>query len=231
MEFGGLAGASRYMGDVNPETPLAFKDCSAGAFAKYNFDNTWGVRGNVQYLNIWKRDIDSGNPWFQQRQLMFFSELVEVSAIGEFNFFDIYQCSRGRKFWQPHVFAGLAYTYYEPKVRDVNLNKVYLRYNYTEGQSPGNPYDEFTFAVPFGFGLKYKPKGSWAYGVEAGYRIALTDFLDDVSGLYPDPRPYSDPSGVQSPGSMRGDGHPRDSYMFVGIRVSYILFNQGCPTW
>ena len=230
-EFGGLAGASGYMGDLNPENPFAFNDWSVGAFAKYNFNNTWGVRGNVQYLNIWKRDMDSSNPWFQQRQLMFFSELLEFSAVGEFNFFNIYECTRGKKFWQPYVFGGLAYTYYEPKVRDPDLNKVYLRQKKTERPLDKDPYNDFTFAIPFGLGLKYKPRGAWVYGLEAGYRIAFTDYLDDVSGLYPDTRPYSDPSGVQIPGTMRGDGHRRDAYMFVGVRVSYILFNQGCPTW
>ena len=234
-EFGGLAGASGYMGDLNPENPFKFNDWSAGAFAKYNFNNTWGVRGNIQYLNIWKRDIDSNNPWFQQqRQLMFFSELLEFSAVGEFNFFNIYQCTRGKKFWQPYVIAGLAYTYYEPKVRDSDLNKVYLRHKKTERPLEREAYyNDFTFAIPFGLGLKYKPSGPWVYGVELGYRTALTDYLDDVSGMYPAATTtiYSDPSGMQPSGTMRGDGYPRDGYMFVGVRVSYILFNQGCPSW
>ncbi len=234
-ELGGLAGASGYMGDLNPENPFAFNDWSAGAFAKYNFNNTWGVRANMQYLNIWAADTLSNNGWFKERDLGFYSALWEASVIAEFNFFNIYQCTRGKKFWQPYVFAGLGYTYYDPKII-VADKPLSLRGQTTEGQKDkdGNPkpYDEFTFAVPFGLGLKYKPKGSWVYGVEVGYRMAFTDYLDDVSGLYPNPkRPYSDPSGVQVPGTMRGDGHPRDSYMFFGIRVSYILFNEGCPSW
>lgn len=251
-EFGGLAGASGYMGDLNPENPFAFNDWSAGAFAKYNFSNTWGVRANVQYLNIWEADVDSKNDWFrEQRQLAFYSPLWEFSAIGEFNFFNIYQCTRGKKFWQPYVFAGLGYTYYNPKM-NYNGEPVSLRDVRTEGQGYTNlvtgeinpaPYDKFTFAVPFGLGLKYKPRGSWVYGVELGYRATFTDYLDDVSGVYPDIARMNVPAGDifrmftlsnpsrQPAGTMRGDGNPRDSYMFVGVRVSYILFNQGCPTW
>ncbi|SEM51712.1 Outer membrane protein beta-barrel domain-containing protein [bacterium A37T11] len=239
-EFGGQAGTSGYMGDLNPSNPVNFNDWMVGAFAKYNFNTTWGVRANIQRLNIYGDDKSSGNAWFRSRGLQFYSSLWELSAVAEFDFFKIIDCNRGKRYWQPYVFAGIGTTVYDPKVR--SGNEVYHLRNYATEQDKPH-YGNLSMVLPFGVGIKYKPKGSWVYGLEVGYRITNTDYLDDVSGYYPDIAPQDDvitaqlanPGDVATwldrAGTRRGDGHPRDTYMQFNVRISYILFSGGCPIW
>ena len=96
-------------------------------------------------------------------------------------------------------------------------------------------------SIPYGAGVKYNITGNWNVIGEVGYRTAFTDYLDDVSGNYPaDLRSItsnptrdnlSDPSPtkVGSPGTQRGDFRKRDTYMFMGISLTYTFVSLKCP--
>jgi len=115
-----------------------------------------------------------------------------------------------------------------------------LRPLMTEGQS--KPYPNVALTIPYGVGFKYNFSGKWNLGASIGYRNPRTDYLDDVSGVYPDKsklpndisRALSDRSGestgtyIGSPGSQRGDLKPRDTYMFVGFTVSFTFVSSKC---
>ena len=76
-------------------------------------------------------------------------------------------------------------------------------------------------------------------GIEATSRISFTDYLDDVSGNYPDfqllqsergeiARLLSDRSGeinageyIKIPGDSRGDPDNNDFYIYTGVFVTY----------
>ena len=69
------------------------------------------------------------------------------------------------------------------------------------------------------------------------YTVALTQYLDDVSGNYRDPSSFADPIASQlsdrrvelgldpaAAGDPRGDG-TNDAYMRVGFRLGFYLPN------
>ena len=256
-ELGLQGGASGYMGDLNPENPLAFNDWSAGLFVKYNLDHTWGIRGNFAYANTAAYDFRSSVPQRKNRQLGFYGPVMEASLLVDFNFFK-WLPQRGRVVYTPYIFAGIGGISFNPtrNFRDGlgDIHKVALRDLQTEYDSVENvnPYGKYAISIPFGVGFKYNLRGPWSVGVELGYRLALTDYLDDVSGNYPmrmkkngmftdrsgsditqqvwELFTYGDPANAR-PGTQRGDGRPYDSFMTVGITVSYTIFKGGCPEW
>lgn len=243
-EFGLQGGASGYMGDINPENPLAFNDWAAGAFVKYNFDHTWGIRGNFAYANTYAYDAHSRVQQRRERNLGFFGPIMEAALLVDFNFFK-WLPQRGRVVYTPYIFAGVGGIQFEPKwynVLDPSVPTINLR-NYT---TENINYKNRAITIPFGAGFKYNLRGPWSVGIELGYRLAFTDYLDDVSGTYPnlsyanrgnDLATYlADPSTAvpympPSPGTQRGDGRPYDSFMTVGITLSYTIFKGGCPEW
>lgn len=248
-EVGIQGGASGYMGDLNPENPLAYNDWTAGGFVKYNLNHTWGVRANFVYANIWADDNKSSIDQRRTRGLSFFGNVKEVSLITDFNFFR-WLPQRGRVVYTPYIFAGLSGIQFEPKNylpssgKKVKLREMQTEYDtlYNQGK-----YGKHALAIPFGVGFKYNLRGPWSIGAEIGYRLALTDYLDDVSGVYPRQIPPSDlPENATAadwyyltyrnapsaqPGSQRGDGRPYDSYMTASITLSFTIFKGGCPEW
>lgn len=242
-ELGLQGGASGYMGDLNPENPLAFNDWSAGLFVKYNLDDTWGIRGNFAYANTQAQDSWATDLQRKSRGLGFFGPVMEASLLVDFNFFK-WLPQRGRVIYTPYIFAGIGGILFEPKWYDrtaAGVPEINLRDYMTEGVA----YNNRAISIPFGAGFKYNLRGPFSVGVELGYRLALTDYLDDVSGDYiatPNNLPanisvaqwqtvaYGNVTGINS-GTQRGDGRPFDSFMTVGITLSYTIFKGGCPEW
>ena len=242
------------MGDLNPENPFAFNDWAAGAFVKYNFNHTLGLRGNFAYANIYAYDGESKVQQRRERNLGFFGDVKEVSLLVDFNFFK-WLPQRGRIVYTPYIFAGVGGISFNPRwyvpyapgetPRAVNLRDAQTEYHPDDNSAP---YSKYAFSIPFGAGFKYNLRGPWSLGIEVGYRLALTDHLDDVSGNYPDPAfpPPSLPSTISVSnwqylayrGSLaavsnaqRGDGRPYDSFMTIGLTLSYTIFKGGCPEW
>lgn len=253
-EFGLQGGSSGYMGDLNPENPLAFNDWAAGASVKYNLNHTWGIRGNFAYANLFAYDGYSRFEQRQERNLGFLGAVKEAALLVDFNFFK-WLPQRGRIVYTPYIFGGIGGISFLPKwylpyttgqtPRKVSLREMQTEYN--ANQENTAPYGNYAFSIPFGAGFKYNLRGAWSIGVELAYRLTLTDYLDDVSGNYPDPtQPPPLPNDMTVgdwqylayrnaptalPGSQRGDGRPYDSYMTVGITLSYTIFKGGCPEW
>jgi len=246
-EFGLQGGSSGYMGDLNPENPLAFNDWTAAASVKYNFDHTWGLRGNFAYANVFAYDGYSRFEQRRNRNLGFFGAVKEAALLVDFNFFK-WLPQRGRIVYTPYIFAGIGGVRFNPKryVSDQSgaIHTAILRDWQTEYDRLYNstPYGRYAVSIPFGAGFKYNLRGSWSVGIELGYRLTLTDYLDDVSGNYGTFPPKKIDPGIwralaygnspnAQPGSQRGDGRPYDSFMTIGITLSYTIFKGGCPEW
>ena len=245
-EVGINAGGAGYMGDLNQFNPLKISGLNAGIFAKINFDPRWGLGLHYNYGVIKADDALSKNADFRQRNLNFTTSLSEIAFIGSFNFFDMYSPG-SRKRVTPYVFAGAGGVIFNPKgiyldpttgaettfpLRDLNTEDLSTRYR------------NYAVIIPYGVGVKYKKSENWTLFGQIGYRTTFTDYLDDVSGVYPLVNKrwgglnVSDRSGevnggtnLYRPFDQRGDFRKRDTYLFVNIGISYTFVSQKCFTF
>ncbi|MEJ6979183.1 DUF6089 family protein [Pedobacter sp. P351] len=245
-DVGGFAGTAGYMGDLNPVKPYEINNIAFGGYIKRNFDGYWALKLNAAHGKIEAYDSDSKNAHFKSRNLSFFSPVNELSLLTEFNFFN-YIPSVSRKAYTPYLFAGVGFVMFNPKT--VYNDEVYELNAYrTEGQDVNKPYKKNALTVPIGAGIKFNFSGKWTLGGELGYRTAYTDYLDDVSGNYASDsqlamgdvtstdlrRNLADRSPEvgfprHSAGTQRGDYRKHDTYLFLGITISYTIFNEKCP--
>lgn len=235
-DLGGFVGGTAYMGDLNPVDPLKVNNLAFGAQVKRCFNPYWALKLALTKGKMEAYDANSKDPFAKQRNLSFFSDVTEVSLQTEFNFFN-YVPSISKKLYTPFLFAGIGLVGFNPKT-EMNGRTYELRSYGTEGQNPSNTYRNYAATVPFGAGVKYNIKGNWSLIAEAGYRTVYSDYLDDVSKTYPDPDKSSaitmqladrSENSIGFPYSQRGDSRNRDSYMFVGLSLTYSIFKNGCP--
>jgi Domain of unknown function (DUF6089) len=118
------------------------------------------------------------------RNLSFYSNMSEVSLTLEYNLFDI----SGMKNFTPYGFAGIGALRFKPYTYDTGNNKVYLQPLGTEGEgipqlSDKPLYNQLSFEIPFGVGIKYAISPMIIIGGEFGFRKLFTDYVDDVSSF------------------------------------------------
>jgi opacity protein-like surface antigen len=240
-EVGISAGASGYMGDISPVKPYTFTDPAFGAQFKRNFSGHWSAKVGFMQGRIQGDDAKSSNTYQIDRNLHFRSRISELSLQVEFNLFNYLPGGLpgfGSRRFSPYIFTGVGAVAFNP-VADYNGSEIELRPLQTEAIE----YKKIAISIPYGAGVKYNLKGNWNIIGEIGYRTARTDYLDDLSGRYPDftlnppaspiSPDLSDRSISQNglPGVQRGDFRPRDTYMFTAISLTYTFVSVKCPTF
>lgn len=248
-EYGISLGASQYFGDLNDEYGLKFIRPAVGAFARYHLNPYISLRGNFTATRVGYRDALSSNPYNRTRNLEFQSDVLELSAQGEFNFFR-YVTGDDDHRWTPYLTGGIGVFYYDPFVT-LNDKRQYLRPLGTEGQNAGfndRKYSRIAMCFPIGIGFKYWVRPGFNFGVELANRLTTTDYLDDVSKTYigaeyfptdpQNPNPafiLQDRSLATNPlgraGKQRGNESTRDQYMMLQIHLSFQLKVYRCPDY
>jgi hypothetical protein len=237
-ELGGTVGAAGYIGDFNPNHPLKFTDPEYGVFLKRNFNGYFSTKINYTHGTIRGADSLSSNQQAHDRNLSFFTSLDEVSVISELNFME-YVPEIGRNKFTPFIFIGVGALKFNPQA-SYNGQNYDLQPLRTEGEA--KPYKELVLTIPYGAGIKYNFSGQWNFIADLGYRTPNTNYLDDVSGAYPNKsllpsaisQALSDRSGektgvyIGSPGSQRGNMRSSDTYMFLGFTISYTFLTSKC---
>ena len=235
LEVGLFAGTSYYMGDMNPTTPFLQSDLAYGFLARYNLSSRWAMRLNVFQGTIHGDDELSG--FWPDRELTFTSGITELGGTMEFHFLPYFNGSL-RSYWTPYLFAGAAIVYHRPQRNDNDLrdygtegqyNTLYLIPPDTDRPE----YSYYSFAIPFGMGLKYSFSKRISASLEWGMRKTFTDYLDDVSTTYyisvalvsPGSQDYedllySDPTLSHQPNMQRGNSTTDDWYAFAGLTVT-----------
>ena len=243
-EVGVSAGASGYMGDFSPVEPYNFTDLAFGALVKRNFNGYWSAKMGFVSGKIQGNDAKSSNAYQRDRNLSFRSDIKELSLQAEFNLFNYLPGllpGFGAKRFSPYLFTGVSAVTFNP-VTDYQGNEIELQPLQTEAVD----YKKYAISVPYGAGVKYNLTGNWNIIGEIGYRTAFTDYMDDLSGRYPDftvnppvdavlspalsDRSLSQ-SGSRNPGLQRGDFRNKDTYMFTLISLTYTFVSTKCPTF
>lgn len=240
LELGLNAGAAGYIGDFNQDNLLQLNGPSGGIFGRVNIDPYWGVGLHYNFGKIKGDDILSNDASIRARNLNFRTTLHELSIQGNLNFLDIY-APGSKKRVSPFLFLGIGGVIFNPKFEDDSGLHKLRPYN-TEGMA--TIYKNYALTIPYGVGVKYKKNENWTLFSQIGYRTTFTDYLDDVSGRYPErtvwnglPNTYNEYLSYGSlyssfqPGDQRGDFRKFDSYLFVNIGISYTFVGPKCFTF
>lgn len=162
---------------------------------KYFLKRRLTMRGSLTYGVLSGNDNLTTEPFRQNRNLAFRSDVVEASLVIEVHPYleersHVYDLrgvkARGSKRVGLYFFAGIGGFYFNPKA-PVNNGYVALKPLHTEGQGlPGGPkeYDLYQLCVPMGVGVRKALSKQWSAGLELQYTMTFTDYVDDVSGTY-----------------------------------------------
>lgn len=210
------AGTTLYEGDLKEQPwphPLTMR-WTVDAGLHWQITRRWGLQLNYTAAHIAGDDRQAASPSRRARDLRFENIMHELSLRGTF---DILPNDKWK--FLPYITAGVGALYSDPKRDGVSLRPLA-----TEGVA----YGPVTVSFPTGLGLKYNFNCRWAAKVEAVYHWTLTDYLDDVSGDYPDVEVpfYSDPGNVSEIRDMRGNPKWNDGFWDLNIGVVY--FFRGC---
>lgn len=257
-EAGMMAGGTHYMGDLNTDFIfLKIIRPSGGLFFQKNFSDRWAWRNTIGAGEITGSDAFSAQAVYRNRNLSFKSIILEANSQVVFNFFPYEIGNPSENFifpFSPYMFMGLGAFYFNPRaqwqgtwynLKDLDTEGqgtvVYQRRNYRRVQ----------LNIPFGMGVKAGLNRRSSIGFEWGFRKLWTDYLDDVSGIYPSyavlrfergeaAAALSDPSlnkPADNPeinaGRQRGNSKNRDWYSFFSVVFSVKIANPkaGCPSF
>lgn len=256
-ELGVFTGVAHYFGDLNTDFKITDPNPAFGIVGRYNFNErvSFKVAGGISKVGA--DDVNSNNTFERRRNLNFQSKILDASAQIEFNFLPYIHGSKD-EFFTPYLFAGFAVSQFNPQttycVSDPSLpvglcpgttELIDLRPLGTEGQFQGEEYYTTTGSLAFGAGLKVDLNYEWSINVELSARKMFTDYLDDVSTVYPEEndlenlrgplsialsdRSLPTPEKIGEPGRQRGNQQNNDSFAFLTVGIVYYFGDLKCP--
>ncbi len=248
-EAGVFAGGGHYFGDLNTDLSLNDPGIALGAIARYNFSNRWTTRLYLGYTKVSAADSDSRNIYEQARNLSFRSDVIDGALGLEFNFLQYDHGSRDH-FWTPYVFGSFLVSNFNPQA-ELDGELVDLRDFGTEGQFTGDEYFTTSLGVNYGMGVKFDLSYEWSLNVEVNVRQLFSDYLDDVSTVYPDIEDLEDLRGpdavrlsdrsiiipgvndalIGEQGRLRGNADDNDQYATISIGLVYYFGDLKCPEY
>jgi len=256
-EFGGFVGVSHYFGDLNTNYRVTDPKFAFGLVGRYNFNERIALKLAGSVGKIAASDANSNNTFEKRRNLNFQSSISDVSAQIEFNFLPLFHGSKDQ-FFSPYLFAGFSITRFNPQTEYCenspttpieqcpgSIKLADLRPLGTEGQFQGEEYYTTSGALAFGAGLKVSINYEWSINVELSARRMFTDYLDDVSGVYPEQndlenlrgplsialsdRSLPTPEQIGEPGRQRGNNQSKDALAFLTVGIVYYFGDLKCP--
>jgi hypothetical protein len=254
-DFGVKLGAANYLGDIGggkgtrrdfvPDMKMPETRYAGGLFARYKVLPKISIQGGFDYGRIQGDDKLSANPARHNRNLNFKNNIFELNLMGQYFFYEIQDLGHTysyRNDFRAYVGGGVAVFHHNPKTLD---GGVALQPLMTENVQ----YSLFQFSVPAQIGFYFTINKKYRIGWDLTWRTTFTDYLDDVSGKYADPKVigpeaakyanrstelnltpaeqkqygvWTDDSGVLHH-NKRGDPTHKDSYLLTTINASMAI--------
>ena len=202
-EVGVFLGGSNYIGDIGPTTYVSPNEPAFGLLYKWNKSPRHSYRFSYTQSKITSSDLDSKEISRNARGYQFESNLKEVYAGLEFNFFDFNLHDSETKV-TPYVSSGLAYFLTRYKIDKV-LGSVDPRM-----PAEGRTERKKSIAIPDIVGIQSNISPRLVLASEAGARYTLTDNID---------------------GSFNyniGNINNNDWYVFSGATLTYTFGEKPC---
>lgn len=243
-EIGLFLGTSNYTGDLSRQIKLANSMPAVGLFYRNNLSEYFSFRTGINVAGL--KAADSLYDEYKWRNLQFRSIVVELSNIFELNYEAVSNDARSKK-GSFFVFTGFNIFYFNPQAK-YGDTWVDLQPLGTEGQNIAGKdqrYSRISVSIPMGAGYKWKVSKRLLFTTEVGFRWSATDYLDDVSGKYPDLVLLNERNGEaavalsdrsaeiygtpqSTPDQMRGDKHLKDWYLLAGFTLAYRIPSNNC---
>lgn len=246
LEAGFFLGASNYQGDLQP-THFLFGESKVayGGFVKYPVLEYLNLRASITKGTISGNDRNSSlSSGRQTRNLNFRSDILDFGLQAEFH--PLTLIFGEEKIISPYLMGGINGFTFNPEA--FYVDRYYeLAPLGTEGQhlegSGVSPYKRLQIAIPAGIGVELKVSDYNTIALEFGIRKTFTDYLDDVSGSYPDLTQLAeldplaatlsfrniDANGelatLPAPGAQRGNPDAGDLYYFFGVNFGFNITN------
>lgn len=247
-DYGVRLGASNYLGDIGgkektrrdfvADMKLAKTRWDGGVFVRYKWQPKLSLKLAFDWVRIEGDDKLSSNPGRHYRNFNFKNDLLDLGFTGEFFFYedpDLGNTYRYRNSFRAYILGGIGGYYSSPKTI---YNKQYVKLK--DYDIEGVNYKSFGLNIPMGAGFYFTFDKKHRIGFEMNYRKTFTDYLDDISGNYPDANPGAMPddfyirtkelpvedAGAYNShtfGSKRGDKTHKDAYMTVSLSYSYVI--------
>ncbi len=252
FKVGVSAGPTHYLGDLDDDFALKFTKPGFGIQGSYRFNPFMTARLGFYQGWIGATDEASNDLPRNRRNLSFRSPVTEGSFTVAFDFLPTDRQYAYRPIYTPYVFGGIALFSFNPQAQ-LNGQWYELKPLGTEGQflpDPDGRYPEpyrlTQVSIPMGAGVRFSLSKKFDLEFETGFRKTFTDYLDDVSGRYPDLEALraqnsvaallSDridlaqyPDGAATINGIRGDRTQQDWYIYTNVRISFILDWVRCP--
>jgi Domain of unknown function (DUF6089) len=240
-ELGGWLGTSYYFGDLNTTLCIVKPGIAVGVLARKNFNNRVSIRTSLNFGQVGADDADSDNNFERNRNLSFRSNIFDWSNMIEFNFFN-YEHGHPTYNKTPYFFGGFNVFHYSPTA-ELNGTRYKLRPLGTEGQVVGQEYGSVNAGLLLGGGFKFDINRTISVNIDVSTRFLFTDYLDDVSTVYPNKTELlanrgatavalSDRSLIEGLGDesrQRGDTKGKDKYTFFGVSIMRYFGGIECP--
>lgn len=181
----------------------------------------------------------------RSRNLSFESAVDELSLHIELTAFHRYERTR----LNPFILAGASVFHFNPKAklndRWYELQPLGTEGQYITGGGYAKPYKLIQFSIPLGFGIAIQLSKKIRLKAEFCHHLLFTDYLDDVSTVYPDVESLSStPKGEQAvalsgrrlngtyppANSPRGGSKYKDAYTTTGLTLIYNPGIMRCPS-
>lgn len=250
-DYGVRLGASNYLGDIGgkektrrdfvADMKLAKTRWDGGVFARYKWRPKLSLKLAFDWVRIEGDDKLSTNPGRHYRNFNFKNDLLDLGFTGEFFFYDdpdLGNTNRYRNSFRAYILGGVGGFYSNPKSI---YNGKYIKMK--DYDVEGNNYKSLLLNIPMGAGFYFTFDKKHRIGFEMNYRMTFSDYLDDISGNYPDAPPAYDnaialrtleldqseieanPGAFYSHtwGQKRGDKTHNDAYMTLSLSYSYVI--------
>ena len=250
-----MLGGAYYRGELN-KSHFGQTDLSLGAILKRISQMTvYHLRFQLLFNRVQGDDFKSGVVQQINRNLSFKSDVIELGPVMEIDFFPFHPGQNNTAkaaFGTPYFMGGINIMRMNPKAL-YNGEWIELQPLGTEGQGTSltsqKKYSLNQIVIPFGIGIKVNFSHHSSFCMEYGIRKTFTDYLDDVSGLYPNLTVLEAESGTlarvlsdraktaeginqSSYGLQRGNAADKDWYTVFGLVFTYEFFSDSsCPNW
>ena len=222
------------------------------AYMRFHGDGPIAVQAGFWIGSLAADDRESSSEGRRNRALRFTTPLQTVRVMGELYPLRFFQ--KDIPIAEIYMTMGIEYFRFNPST-DFQNQTFELQPLGTEGQNialnDGNePYSLNEWAIPFGGGMRFWIMEDMYINLQALYHYTRTDYIDDVSTVYPDINLLNEIGAELSgqlsyrsdeitgdplpiPGSQRGSPGVNDAFFTGSVSLVFILNSNsrgiGCP--